>query len=214
MTNFLQKASQVISIIFHPIFMTFFTICLIIFTNSDLNYSYLLNNYKALALFLVAFFVQTTLLPIGLLYYLKSQKIIPDLYLQNANQRHLPYILIISIYSFLCFSIGQKTGYNSLLINTLIHITASIFIVFLINFNIKISSHAVGVTGTCGLFWMLYLENPNANIFWIAIVLTLLVGIVSSARLILKAHTALEINLGIIVGFTIGFLTKSINFNW
>lgn len=213
MDNIIKKCSSLISIIFHPVFMTFFTICLIIFTQSDLSYSYLLNNHKALALLLIAFFVQTALLPIGLMYYLKSQKIISDLYIQNANQRQLPYILIISIYSFLCFSIGQKTGYNSLLIIALIHITTSIFIVFLINFYIKISSHAVGVAGACGLFWMLYLDNPNGTLFWICILLTILVGLVSSARLILKVHSILEINLGIMVGFIIGFLTKSINFN-
>lgn len=74
-----------------------------------------------------------------------------------------------------------------------------------INIVWKISAHMCGIGGLCGAFfavsWLLYANNLP-----LMIGLILLSGILAWARLECRAHTAAQLAVGFIVGFSGGFL--------
>lgn len=83
---------------------------------------------------------------------------------------------------------------------------ALIFVYFLFFFKIKTSLHILSLSSTLG-FFLIYASIHSIAIVPIAILLIILTGVVASARLHLKAHTAKEIYIGFFLGLISQFLT-------
>ena len=78
----------------------------------------------------------------------------------------------------------------------------SILLTFIINRKWKISAHTIGIGGIAGAtLGMMYRLQLDMNIFFMIIIL--LAGIVSYARLKLNAHTPSQVYTGFLLGFVV-----------
>jgi membrane-associated phospholipid phosphatase len=86
----------------------------------------------------------------------------------------------------------------------------------MITFFWKISIHAIGISGLAGAFLgfseLLFPIQNGEEITIINILLLILVGVVCSARLHLKAHSFLQIIGGITLGFVVEYIVVSKDF--
>lgn len=86
----------------------------------------------------------------------------------------------------------------------------------IITFFWKISIHAIGISGLAGGFLgfseLLFPIQNGVEMTNINIAILILVGVVCSARLQLKAHSFLQIIGGITLGFTVEYLVVSNGF--
>ncbi|HKL04093.1 MAG TPA: hypothetical protein VJ911_10465 [Cryomorphaceae bacterium] len=85
---------------------------------------------------------------------------------------------------------------------------AALLILSLVNLRWKISAHAAGVAGLVGVVFGLFRIHDFANTGLMAIAL-LALGLVLTARLILKAHQPAQVYAGAAVGFLCTFFSVS-----
>jgi membrane-associated phospholipid phosphatase len=81
-----------------------------------------------------------------------------------------------------------------------------LLVVTLINLKMKISIHAAGYAGLVGIYMALVANDVILLNHSIITSLIILVGVIGTARLSLRAHSPSEIYLGALVGFLCTFL--------
>jgi len=151
----------------------------------------------------------TIVFPIIWLVMLRLIKTVSSFHLTERTERIPVFIGTLIFYIFLYLVarfivVRLPTIYFSMMLGGII----SVLLATLITFRWKISIHAIGISGVLGTlfatgehisayFFMLN-ENP---VFWPIVVLVLIAGLVSTARLALNAHTPSQIYCGLLVGF-------------
>jgi drug/metabolite transporter (DMT)-like permease len=151
----------------------------------------------------------TVFFPIAYLLLLKFGKSISSIHLHDRKER-IP-LFIGSLLFFIIDYIFVRMApvrlppiVYAMMLGGIISIMAAIAFTL----KTKISIHAIGVAGVLGTLFaagehitdhfFMMAENP---VFWPIVIVALLAGIISSARLALQAHTPLQIYMGLIVGF-------------
>lgn len=120
---------------------------------------------------------------------------------QKRKERFAPYVS--SAFFFVLGYILLRRGALPISIHSIVlGCTASLFILALLNSWLKVSAHAAGVGGLAGTAVALFQINGWFDFGLLAIII-LFTGMVLSARLILKVHSAREVYIGAIAGFGI-----------
>jgi membrane-associated phospholipid phosphatase len=130
--------------------------------------------------------------PIGMVIYLYRNKLISDVDATQKAQRTIPYYIAILIYTI---------GFILLLLSKVSQVSiafwfcyiSNTFLVILINRYLKISIHALGVSGPLALFVFLI---GIKGLFLLPILLA-----VGWSRIRLKVHTLSEVLAGAVFGF-------------
>ncbi|QCX37177.1 hypothetical protein FF125_01500 [Aureibaculum algae] len=193
-----MQFSKLISFVFHPIIIPIASALLyFIIIPSHISKE---ASYRILGLI----FVATYILPVILLFFLKQTKLINDFYLKSIDERKFP----ITFFTILTFLLGKlllhKIGVVDLLAHSFFACSLALGVVYvLFYFKTKTSLHTLAIAGLIGFISVISFEFKN-NLLPILIVLFILVGVVSAARLKLKAHTLSEV----IIGFFVGFLSQ------
>lgn len=194
-----MRIHNFISIIFHPMVVPTVGVFLyFLFIPSNLY-----QGQKIAVLGLV--FATTFLIPLCILFLLKSIKIIHSFKVFSIRERKVP----IGVMIFLFYVLGNKfqimsmhTGSNLLDLAILFYGTAlGLFLLYIFFFfKIKTSVHLLSI-GISTSFFLLLHNVYSFNFLWVVIICVICSGIVSSARLHLNAHTCLEVYLGYLLGF-------------
>jgi hypothetical protein len=79
----------------------------------------------------------------------------------------------------------------------------------IVNNFIKVSLHAIGISGLLMAILLVSINYPSINLIWLLFVI-IIASIVVSARMIVSDHTKQEL----IVGFVIGLFTQLIAYFW
>lgn len=192
-----MQLAKLISFVFHPI---------IVPIASALLYFILIPNHmpKAIAYRILGLvFVTTYILPIILLFFLKKINLIENFYLDSIDERKFP-VTFFTILSFLIGNLLLNFDIINVLAISFFGCSLALAIVYILFFfNIKTSLHTLAIAGLIGFISVISYEYKN-NLLLILIVLFILFGMVSAARLKLKAHTFPEV----ITGFFVGFLSQ------
>jgi len=144
-------------------------------------------------------FVMTYILPIVLLYILKRVKLIEDFELKTINERKFP-VLFVAIITFLLGRLLLQTGLANLLAYSFYGCALALGIIYFLFFlKIKTSLHTVGLAGLIGFLTTISISF-QLNVLLILMILFVVLGLVATARLFLKAHQPKEILLGFIIG--------------
>lgn len=189
-----------ISVIFHPVFIPMMTI----FVHLQLFADYYTKD-QSLAIIYISV-LGTMLLPLTTILLLSKANIIKSIYVENRRERLIP-IFTTGVYIFVTAKllIRNNTGIT---INTyLIGIVITLSWIILLTRRYKVSLHSSSIASTVG-FFIYTAFNYSINLSSIIIVTILLTGLVSTSRLVLKAHSRTEIYLGILLGIVpqLGFL--------
>jgi len=152
--------------------------------------------------FLVYIFVLDVLVPLFSLVIMKKYGLISTLTLGEAHERKLPYVMMLLIYITTAFSLMNIKGIDGIIALAFL-ITATILLVVLIaNHFFKISAHAASTAAGATWFFVLFKAFGYNTVFFL-VAGVIMLGLVMSSRLFLKAHTAKEVYLGALVGITI-----------
>ena len=214
-----EKLAKLFSFLFHPLLLATFAVIVMFFFPSYLShYQY---TYKKAVVLVV--FLSTFISPLLIMLILLNLKVISDISLPKRKERYYPLAIVSLIYITAYIIIARlPLGIPSNISNFILMSTIVIFLVLILNIKIKISAHMAGIGGFIGFFYIFFLkESMNEILFtWLNInftavhffsLLILIAGIIATARLILKAHTANEISFGFFLGLTVGLLTAFIN---
>jgi hypothetical protein len=144
----------------------------------------------------------TFLMPVIAVYLLKRFGFVDDLAIDNPKQRLLPYSVIALLLAYAAFNL-YRNDFSGLPLVFLLSTIVCIFLNILINFKLKISSHAIASGGLLGLYVCLTLLQHISVFNWLLIVSILLAGVSGWARLSLNAHTEKQVYLGYVVGLVV-----------
>ncbi len=187
--------SLIISFVFHPMIISFAAFYLLLFGSEPVA-------ANAFNILLVCFFF-SNFIPISTVLILKKMGKISDLDASKKEQRIFPLMLGI-IYSGIAFLILTYMNANPLVRGLMFcYMTNTIFIILITRYW-KISIHAMGVGGPITALWIGGFQFPIPAFF-------ILIA-VSYSRVILKAHSILQVVVGSIAGLVLTYLQLQLFF--
>ena len=189
----MSQFSKYISTILHPILLP--TIATLIFFIVA-PYAYPLRQIYIVSGFV---FLGSYIFPLLLLILFKNLKIISHFEIHNLKERKIP-VLSFLIISFLIgktlFNLPQLKILSILFLGCFLALSIIYLLLYL---NFKTSLHLVGISGFT-TFMVLLSLNYNLNLIYLIASLLFLNGLLATARLILKAHSPIELLIGFILG--------------
>jgi membrane-associated phospholipid phosphatase len=213
--------SKVISVVFQPLFLPIYAFLL--YVTIDHHSTFLIRSEQASLQFNYILSIQILLaviIPIGSLYVMYRSNIITSMSIPDRKER-IPIFIITLFYYLLTYYFLRKIHVTNLeLLGAFMSfLTGGIILTglsLIITFSWKISIHAIGISGLAGAFLgfseLLFPVQNEEEITIINILLLILVGVVCSARLHLKAHSFLQIIAGITLGFGVEYIVVSKDF--
>jgi membrane-associated phospholipid phosphatase len=191
----IKQVALFISWIFQPILMPIYG-TLILFNLP--YYGFNLLNENVFYYVIVSIFLFTIALPGSLILMLKKMNFITSIHLNERSERKYPILFTIFFhlanYYFLS-NIHLPFIYYVFLLSGIF----SLIITFLISNFWKISMHTTGIGGLCGVFFACILVW-GIDTRLILAVLFIIAGLIGSARVVLKAHTAAQVYAGFVAG--------------
>lgn len=213
--------AKVISVIFQPLFLPIYAFLL--YVSIDHYSTILIRSEQASMHFNYILSLQVLLsvaIPLGSIYVMYRSNIISSMHLPDRKER-IPVFIITLFYYLLCYYFLRKIHVSNLhfLGAFMSFLSAGLILTLtslIITFFWKISIHAIGISGLAGAFLgfseILFPIQNGIDIMYLNVIILVLVGIVSSSRLILKAHSFPQIIGGILLGFTAEYLVVSNGF--
>jgi hypothetical protein len=192
----IKKTAQFISVLFHPLWVPliglYFLFKFPIFINYRLNEEYLYFIY-------IIFILNLVLAPLFISLYLKRQKIIKSLEMNEVKERSIPYLVSILFYIFTHFLLS-KISFPSFYLSLFKAATITILLLFIFSLlKMKFSAHLAALGGFLGMLFLvnLYFKMDTNLLIGFTLIIT---GLVASARLALNAHGFKELFFGFLIG--------------
>lgn len=184
-----------ISTILHPVLMPTIGV-LIFFILSPLRMTIVQQIYL-----LSIIFIATYLLPILLLFFLKTIKKIDSFEVRSIEERKIPMFLMMCIFLVLgrfFYKFSSVRDLSYLFFGTLLGL---ILVYFIFLTKTKTSLHLLSIGSAVG-FFIVFQQINNISLLPLIIIFILLSGLLGASRLYLKAHTPKEVYLGFLIGVT------------
>lgn len=188
-----MKFHKFISVILHPIVIPTIGVLLFLALTPGV-----IRRERQYVLLSIVFF-STYIVPILFLILLKAVGLIKSFHVEGIKERKVPLFLMILIFYILGKFLIKIPDFKEL--GVLFYGTnlALIIIYILFFFNIKTSLHVVSLSSALGFFLIYGILNV-IPILPIISSLIVLIGLLASARLHLKAHKPLEVYLAFFLG--------------
>jgi len=202
----LRFSAQFISYIFHPLFIpTYFILYLI----QIIPFEFVGITDWQLKLKVFSVFWLTAFFPAFAVFLLWRLKLSNSIFLKTQKERVIPYVITMFFYWWMYYlsrtfsdqPLALKFFYFGIFIASSLGLIANNFI--------KVSLHAMGISGLLTAVLLVSVYYPINNIIWV-IIAAFLASIVVSARMIVSDHSKQEL----IIGFGIGVLTQVIAYFW
>ncbi len=187
--------SSIISFVFHPMLISLVAFYLLLFGMGTIA----TNAFSVL----IVCFIFSNLIPISTVLVLKKMGKISDLDASKKEQRIFPLTLGI-LYSGIAFLILVKINADPLVQGLMFCYMSNTIITILITRYWKISIHAMGVGGPIAALWVAGFQFP--------IPAFLILIAVSYARVVLKAHTVLQVIAGTLGGLIFTYIQLQLFF--
>jgi len=193
---YLRIIAKIVSYLFHPLFIPTY-----IFLWLTLRFPFEFAGITSQGLLLrkVSVFWMTAFFPAFSVFLLWRLKFINSIFLKTQKERIIPYIITMIFYWWMWYLSRNFTDQPGVLIFFFMGIFFATIPGMMLNNFFKISMHAIGVGNalvfillTC-FFYQTYLGVDIA-------IVTMLAGIVCTARFIVSDHTNLDVYTGLIVG--------------
>jgi hypothetical protein len=189
----LKKILPLFSYIFHPILIPVYATLFFLFS----NHSYFFNSEKYLVLLHVS--IITLLIPLIFFFILRATGKIGSIMAPLLSERKIPLV----IQTFLIILLVRKSitieRYPELHFFLLGALFSTLIALLLLFVKTKASLHMMGISALTIFVLGLSMHFQTQNLFAIAF-LTVMNGFVASSRLVMKAHTSRELNIGLLIG--------------
>lgn len=189
----MKKLAQFFSVILHPVFVPlaaviFFFIKVPLYYGSELLYSKV-----------IAILILTVLIPILFLYFARTIRLISSFELPSAKERRFPLLFFMMLDLVIINYIFDLYNFQYLFYFFWSLLLAAMLVFIALFFRFRISLHSMGLSSFLSFLCLLSYHFELDFRFSIAF-LVLCIGLVSSARLYLKAHRPSEVVVGVVVG--------------
>ncbi|MBN8577449.1 MAG: hypothetical protein KF775_00260 [Cyclobacteriaceae bacterium] len=197
----MRVVAQLVSVIFHPLlFTTYLVLGLGLYFPSFLAIAP--QNLRVMTAFIFCF---TFLLPVVNLIMFRMFGTISSYTLHSQSERVIPFIAIGLIYAVTAFLFFYKLPFSPAFSFLMLLVAILVIAGVVLNFFLKVSIHALAVSGSVGMLLPLTKAVEEPHLLWFTAGAMAIAGFVMAARLYLNAHTPREIWTGSVVGFCIGF---------
>tara|TARA_R110002050_G_scaffold179118_3_gene312513 strand:+ start:181586 stop:182191 length:606 start_codon:yes stop_codon:yes gene_type:complete len=191
---------KIIAYLFHPIFIPI---------EGTLIYYLVTRKYTSLEMQvgnLLPIFILTVVIPIICFLILRNMGIINSIFMPTIKERKYPLyigliLLFMIVYKVIPYNYTPELYYY--FVGLILALFTSLLLL-LIHF--KSSMHMMGI-GSLSMYLIALSIHFEINISFSISILILLIGIVASSRLYFRAHTKLELLVGLTLGIVSQFLT-------
>ncbi len=192
----IRLLAQVISYLFHPLFISVYVACFVLFVHPLLFAGYDGQRKIRLA---ATIFVNLTLLPGITVFLCWRLKFIKNMYLDSQRDRIIPLAAAMIFYFWCWYVLKNFNEIPELFRQFLLGSFITIIVAWLANISFKISLHALAMGGMLGFIFILVYNAEGSSAWYLAVALVL-AGVVSSARLIAGTHRPFDIYAGLVLG--------------
>lgn len=210
----MKNFCKIISFVFHPVFTVMYSYFIYFYMDSIYNQMLFLAAPKIYFPLFSFLFLMAVFFPLLTVYIMYKNKLISSIAIPKRKER-LPVLALVIIYYSMTYYIFRY--WNTTLLNLLQPYLSFLFaglilllLLTLITLKWKISIHAASIAGlTGGITALTLIAHPIINlqqIFLINALLLTFIGVVSFSRLYLKAHSMIQILVGISLGFSLVFI--------
>ncbi len=202
----LRLAAQLVSYLFHPLFIpTYFMLYLI----KVIPFEFVGITDWQLKMRMFSVFWLTAFFPAFAVFLLWRLKFSESIFLRTQKERVIPYVITMFFYWWMYYLSRNFTDQPLALKFFYFGIFIATSLGLIVNNFIKVSLHAIGVSGLLMAVLLVSFYYPINNFIWVAASI-LLSSVVVSARMIVSDHTKQEL----IIGFAIGIVTQLIAYFW
>jgi len=195
------RIARIISYIFHPLFVPFYTFLILLNTN---NYFSLMIPLKGKLLLSGIILLTTVLLPFFTSRLLLRMKIIHSFFPEIREER-IYLLLNVAIFYYLSYYLLKGTQVSMVFSYFMLGSTFLVICALMITFFHRISLHMIGTGGLTGALLGLSLGH-SLDVTGFIISVILLAGLTGSARLKINSQQPSEIYSGFLVGITVMFI--------
>ncbi|WP_405399430.1 hypothetical protein [Maribacter sp. Asnod2-G09] len=192
--------SNLISYLFHPLFIPI---------GGTVAYFLITPKFTPLEIqsaSILPIFILTVIIPIITFLILKNLGLVHSITLDAIQERKYPLYIHASILLLILYKVIPNNYVSELYFYFTGLLGATIACILLLLFNFKTSLHTVGISGL-----LMYLINLSIHFeINLIIAISLLIvctGSIITARLYLKAHTGIEVVIGLFIGLLSQLLT-------
>jgi len=190
-----KRLAQVLSVVFQPIFIPFYTMLLLFNAETFITYS-VAPQVRQFVYGVVL--INAIIMPSIVFMFLLRKGIIQSLHMTTARERTIPFLTVI-VFQLSTYFLFLKLPLPSLLPHLVLAGVLSVVLALLINLLWKVSIHMLGMGGLVGTFIGLAVRY-QVDALHLVMALILLAGLVGFARLRLNAHTPAQVYVGFILG--------------
>ena len=206
-----RKLAQLISILTHPLVMLSL---ILIIQMMVYHYAFMTTDPKFKGILLINVVAITFVMPAVAILLMRFMNLVPSLEMEDRKSRIGPLIVTAVFYLWLYKNLLDNPDIPVSFVQATLGAIIALFVCFFINLFSKISLHTAGVGGVLGMTALLVINDSSAatilrwsgesawelDLMYLFVGIILLSGLVSSARLYLKAHTLQEVSGGLFVG--------------
>ena len=192
----LRGGAQVISYIFHPLFISVYVMGFLIFFH-PYAFAGFDNRTKVFRFINIVFC--DTFLPLFAVFLMWRLKLIPSMILRTQKDRMIPYIVAMTFYWWTWIVFKNLPEMPATAIHFLLGAFLAICGGWICNIFFKISMHSMAMGGALMFFFLFGFNDQFGSGLYIAIAL-LLTGLVCTSRLLVSAHSGFEVWTGLFVG--------------
>ncbi len=186
--------SNIISYLFHPVLIP------LLVTGCYFYSTFKFQNEIVLKYTILQVFVMTFILPILLYFILKSTKTLKSsIMINDLKERKIPIVFNILLVGILIFRFWKYNGNVDIKTYFEAYFISNLMLFLAIYLKQKISIYTTAFSSLIPFIAYTSIQF-NQNSLWPICIAILLLGLLMSARLYLKAHTNKEIILGLFCG--------------
>jgi hypothetical protein len=196
----MQRITQLISVLLHPLFMPLYATWILL--NSGSYLSFAVSKPMQTVIYMIVL-ITTYILPAISSWFLYQKGVIKSLEMETRAERSLPLFSAIVSYIaglYLLIKLPLPKIFAVMLSGGLIVLVAA----FLINLRWKISLHMLGIGGLMGLL-LGFSDIFHSNVLLPVIITALVSGLLASVRLWRNAHSPAQIYVGFLTGFVVQY---------
>ncbi|HSI89716.1 MAG TPA: hypothetical protein VK927_01305 [Adhaeribacter sp.] len=193
--------ARFLSIIFHPLLLPTYLFAIILYVLPESAVTFPREQRWVL---LAGIGLVTFLIPGLGTYVLVRAGVVQSVMLQDREQRRLPLLLTAVCYAAVTYIFRNQNNLGELFYLTMLVITLSVFVTYMVSLFWKISAHSMGMGGALGLLILLNTLLPENPLSYLIALFVLLSGAVMSARLALNEHDPAQVYTGFLTGLAIG----------
>lgn len=196
----MKYLSKILSVVLHPLVIPILGLFLVF--NIGGHFSYMPLDHKRFVYLIV--FLSTCILPLSVMPLFFLLGVVKSMHMRERKERILPLLFTGLFYLLGYLFLLRISVVPSFIKGFMLATIIAIGIAMIINLFWKISMHMIGIGGLTGA--ILALSMRFGLDIWIAFsVIVLFSGLLGMARLVLNAHTPLQVHLGYLLGALIVF---------